>query len=251
MTQWLAGERDDSAQVRLFCFAHAGGGPSFFRPWRDALAPEIDVCAVHLPGRESRLRESAIDRMDALLDELVPALRPFADRDVAVFGHSLGAAVGYEFARRLEREHGIVLRCLVVSGRRAPHLPARRDPLHDLPEADFLAGLRTLNGTPPEVLADPTLLELFAPTLRADFAVNETYEHDPDVVLHCPIAAVTGDADPEVDLDEIARWRDVTTGSFSLRVFAGDHFYLKPEPDELLDAVRNDVLAREVAQTLN
>jgi surfactin synthase thioesterase subunit len=250
--RWLAGQVDPDAEVRLFCFPHAGGGGSFFLPWARHLAPDVDVCPVVLPGREGRNREEPFDRLAALLPEVVSALLPYADRDVAVLGHSMGAIVAYEFARRLEQDHGIALRHLFVSGRRAPHLPARRDPLHTLPQSEFLAGLRKLNGTPDEVLGDENLLNLFVPTLRADFAVNETYAPAEGSQLGCPIAALTGDADPEVTLEEIALWREVTTGPFSLRVFRGDHFYLKGEPQEVLAAVRRTLQASPtVAQTLN
>jgi surfactin synthase thioesterase subunit len=54
-SRWVAddgpAEGLDAAR-QLFCFAHAGGGPAFFRQWRAWLAPEIAVRRVLLPGRE-------------------------------------------------------------------------------------------------------------------------------------------------------------------------------------------------------
>lgn len=238
---WLTGEVGTGAQVRLFCFPHAGGGGSFFLPWGPALAPRVAVCPVVLPGREGRIREPAFERMAPLLDALVAALLGYTDQDFAIFGHSMGSVVAYEFARRLEHEHGRRPRCLLVSGRRAPHLPARRAPLHTLPDPNFTEGLRELNGTPNEVLADEGLLRLFLPTLRADFAVNETYTASGGPPLSCPVSALTGTADPEVTIEEMAPWRSVTTSDFRLRVFYGDHFYLKSRPDDVLDAIRQDL----------
>lgn len=239
---WLgasAGESD--AAVRLFCFAHAGGGGGFFQQWRSALLPEIEVCPVILPGREARIRETPVDRIDGLLDPLCAALEPYTDREYALFGHSMGTVLAYEVARRLSDGPGAGPACLFTSGRRAPHLPARHPPLHTLPEAEFVDAVVRLNGTPDEVLQQPGLLKLFLPTLRADFALNETYETWPGPRLACPVSALTGDADPEVDLDEMAGWRETTTGPFTLRVFRGDHFYLKGRPAELLAAVRADL----------
>lgn len=239
--QWLTTGARDDARIRLFCFPHAGGGGSFFLPWSAALAPEIAVCPVVLPGREGRIREPAYQRMAPLLDALTDALLPYTDRDFAIFGHSMGSVVGYEFARRLEHEHGRRARCLLVSGRRAPHLPARRAPLHALPEKDFAEDLRALNGTPPDVLADESLLRLFLPSLRADFAVNETYQPSGGPPLSCPVSALTGSADPEVTVEEMAQWRVTTVADFRLRVFYGDHFYLKSRPDDVLAAIRQDL----------
>ena len=241
-TPWLGGAADSGdAPTRLFCFTHAGGGAAFFHPWRQALLPEIDVCPIILPGREARLRERPYTRIEHVLDPLLDALAPYLDRPFALFGHSMGSVVAYETARRLEAAAGPQPLCLFASGRRAPTLPARREPLHRLQGDAFLAAVSTLNGVPEQVLRQPEVFTLFLPALRADFELNEVYTPLPGPRLHCPVSALTGDADPEVDLDEMAAWRAVTAGGFTLRVFRGDHFYLKGAPADLLAALRADL----------
>jgi surfactin synthase thioesterase subunit len=240
--RWLGrSARATRARIRLFCFAHAGGGAAFFRSWRAALSPDVEVCPVTLPGRESRLGEPAATRIDQVVGPVTEALLPFTDRPYAVFGHSMGSVVGYEVARRLQARAAREPLCLFVSGRRAPHLPARRPALHALPDRGLLDALAQLNGTPEDVLRHDDLVWLFLPTLRADFTLNETYAPLPGGTLRCPVSGLTGDADPQVDLDEMAGWRAVTSGTFTVRVFRGDHFYLKHAPDEVIGAVRDDL----------
>lgn len=239
----MAGPADDQAAdagIRLFCFPHAGGGPSFFRAWRQALAPDIDVRPVLLPGRESRLRELPYRRVEQLIDPLCSALLPYLDRPYALFGHSMGSIVAYEAARRLARRTGRVPFRLLVSGRRAPELPSRRRSFSALPEKDFLTALATLNGTPPEVLGQPQLVQLLLPALRADFELNETYQPLPGPMLDCPLTACMGLDDPEVDPVELLAWRAVTTADFTLRIFGGDHFYLRDGRPDVLSALRLD-----------
>ncbi len=241
-TSWLspsAGKGD--AAVRMFCFAHAGGGGGFFQPWRAAFEPDVEVCPVILPGREARVRETAHKRVEDVLDPVCAALRGLTDRPYVLFGHSMGSILAYEVARRLEAEPGRRPSCLFVSGRRAPQLPPQREPLHHLPEAEFLTAMTMLNGTPAQVLAQDDLVQLFLPTLRADFELNETYTPSPGGALTCPVSALVGDADPEVELDEMAAWRETSDGGFTLRVFRGDHFYLKGRPDEVLAAIGADI----------
>ena len=56
-----------NAKLRLFCFPYAGGGASIYRGWPDELPHEIEVCAVQLPGRETRMHEQPFEHV------LVPA----------------------------------------------------------------------------------------------------------------------------------------------------------------------------------
>jgi surfactin synthase thioesterase subunit len=244
--RWVGGNDNDwstDASVRLFCFPHAGGGAMFFRPWRPALAPDIDVRAVQLPGREARIDEPPYRRMDQLLDPLCTALEPYLDRPYALFGHSMGSVVAYEVARRLSADFGHSPVCLVVSGRRAPGLPSDRRLLSGLPDDDFVAEVGRFNGMPPEVLREPDLVSMLLPALRADFELAEAYRPLPGQRLSCRIAAYMGTADREVDHAGLLAWRDETDGEFSIRDFSGDHFYLKGDLPNVLRAVRQDLRA--------
>ncbi|MFE0417500.1 thioesterase II family protein [Streptomyces tendae] len=232
---------ETGAPVRMFCFAHAGGGRGFFAPWRAALLPDVEVCPVVLPGRETRLRERPLTRVEDVVDRVCEVLPDHLDRPFALFGHSMGSVLAHETARAL---HGAGLGTplgLFVSGRRAPHLPARRPPLHLLAEDAFVTEVARLGGTPHNILREPGLLRLFLPTLRADFELNETYRPLPGADLPCPVSAFVGADDPEAAPEELAGWRETTTHGFSLRVFHGDHFYLKGTPEELFAALRADL----------
>jgi surfactin synthase thioesterase subunit len=235
------------AELRLFCLPHAGGGGAFFHPWRAALAPGIEVRPVVLPGRESRIRELPYVTMEQAIGPLAELIGPQLDRPYALFGHSLGAAVCYELARRFAALGLPAPVRLFVSARRAPHLPARRASYARLDDAAFLAEVARLNGTPSDVLQQPELVRLFLPTLRADFELNDTYTPLPAPRLDCPISAFVGRDDPEADTDELAAWAQVTSGAFRFREFDGDHFYLKDQAAGLLDEIRADLALRPSA----
>lgn len=236
------GRAEDSGAARqLFCFPHAGGGPSFFRPWCARLQPEIAVRRVLLPGRESRLEEPPFRHIADLVEPLCAALEPYLDQPYALFGHSMGAVVAYEVARRLSGADTVSPSCLIVSGRRAPGLAGNRRRLSALSDDEFLAEVARLNGIPPEVLSEPELLSMLLPALRADFELAETYRPLPGSRLDCPVISYLSTSDPETDYDGVLSWREMTSGEFTMRVFRGDHFYLKGGRPDVLSAVREDL----------
>jgi len=92
-----------------------------------------------------------------------------------------------------------------------------------------------------EVLENVELMELLLPILRADFAVCETYVYEADDPLDCPISAFGGLQDEYVSRESLGAWREQTSGSFSLRMFPGDHFYLNTERPLLLRALAQEL----------
>jgi acyl transferase domain-containing protein/surfactin synthase thioesterase subunit len=224
-------------QLRLFCFPYAGAGASVFRTWSKDLPSTIEVCPVQLPGRETRLEEAAMTRLSSLVRALAQHLLPHLDVPFAFFGHSLGALISFELARELRRQNAPCPMQLFVSGCRAPQLPDRDLPIHRLPEPKFLAELRRLNGTPEAILQNSELMQRLLPTLRADFALLETYVYTNEPPLNCPIATFGGTQDPRVSREDLAAWRDQTQQSFTLQLLPGDHFFLLQNRQLLLQAI--------------
>lgn len=53
--------------LSLVCFSPAGSGGTMFLSWQEELPDEVEVLAVELPGRSSRLREPPISDMAQLM----------------------------------------------------------------------------------------------------------------------------------------------------------------------------------------
>ncbi len=214
------------ARIRLFCFPYAGGSASVFRSWADEAPAEIELCAVQLPGRERRWREPRFTSLSDLIEPLALGVHPFLNIPFAFFGHSMGALISFELARRLRLKNAAQPLHLFVSGRRAPQLSDPKPPIHALPDAEFIDSLRSLNGTPEEILQNQDALPVFLPILRADFAINETYTYHIEEPLDCPIWAFGGTEDKEAGQDALEPWDAQTDVQFAIRMFPGDHFFL-------------------------
>lgn len=212
-----------------------------FRDWSHGLPADIEVCPVQLPGRGTRLMEPAFSRLPLLIDALAEALLPLLDKPFALFGHSFGSLVSFELARHLQSsQQGRPVRLFVSAGP-APQLPHRGSPIHDSPEKDFSAELRRLNGTPPELLNHKELMDIVLPSLRADFALYESYRYSSGPPLNCPISTYGGLSDQQVNHSDLEAWREQTSVSFSIRMFPGDHFFLKTTRPLLLRALSQEL----------
>jgi medium-chain acyl-[acyl-carrier-protein] hydrolase len=227
---------DPAARIRLFCLPHTGAGAATYRTWAGRLPRHVELIAVRLPGREVRYREAPYTSAAELVPAMLAGLARWLDRPHAWFGHSLGALLAFEAARRLATAGHPPL-ALLVSGRVAPHLTPRQPPVHAAPTPAVLDRLRELAGTPEEVLADPHALAALLPTLRADFAVAETYTYHPGPPLPCPVAVFGGDRDPLADPAELDAWRAHTAAGCQVRLYPGDHFYLHRGGQPLIPAI--------------
>ena len=220
-----------NASARLVCLPHAGGSAPFFLPVSAALSPRVDVVAMQYPGRQDRRAEKPIGNMTELADRIYEVLRGQPELPVTIFGHSLGAIVGFEVARRLEAAGNDPVR-LFASGRRGPS--TRRDEtVHLRDDAGILTEVRRLNGTASALLSDDELMRAALPALRADYQVAETYRCPSDVTVDFPITVLTGDADPKTTPVEAKAWAAHTMGAFDVHVFRGGHFFLTDHVDAI------------------
>ena len=228
--------RPDAA-VRLFCFPHAGGAAASYVSWSRALENQsIEVVAAQLPGRSGAAGDAPSDDLDLIVDTFADAIAPMIDRPHAFFGHSLGALVAFELARRLRDRRAAAPIHLFVSGAFAPQLPADSAPLRFIEgETAFLEAVAAkYGGVPRIVLEQADLRASVVPALRADLALTETYTYRSAPPLSCPISAYAGAADPVVTPERLAQWREQTCAEFSCRLFDGHHFYLNRARDTLL-----------------
>lgn len=224
------------ARGRLVCFPHAGGSATYYFPVARALSPATDVLAIQYPGRQDRRTEPCVEDIEKLADHLVEELRPWGDVPLTFFGHSMGATVAFEVARRLEAA-GTPPLTLFASGRRAPSR-VREETVHLADDDRLIDDITRLSGTDSAVLGDPEILRMILPAIRSDYKAAETYRFRPGPPLGSEVVALVGDDDPQVTVEEAGAWREHTTGPFELKVFPGGHFFLDAHVPAVLDLIR-------------
>lgn len=262
------------ATLRLLCIPFAGAGASAFRGWAEGLPPHVEPFAVQLPGREDRMREAAATRWAPVFASLCAQVRGLHAQPTAIFGHSLGAVLGLDLARWMERSGAPPVH-LFVSARAAPgsHGAApvawsMRDAAESMrdaagstreaagskpgaagptqaatgpgDDAALLSALERRFGALPASLSHPEIRESVLPVLRADLALladhpgNGSPSPPP---LQCPVTVFHGTRDPSTDAGSLAGWRRETSGAFDCLAFDGGHYFLDTHRAELLQAI--------------
>ncbi|MEV0296852.1 alpha/beta fold hydrolase [Nocardia sp. NPDC050710] len=235
-TDWLRVLRSDPApRHQLVCFPPGGGSVNAYQEMAGRLGTGAAVLGVQYPGRQDRIGEPAIPDLEELADRIaVELLRQRPITGLSLFGHSMGATLAFETARRLEGA-GQPVGSLFVSGRPAPTFE-ESGRLHLGSDDDLIAELERLANDPAPIgvlRAEPAVAELVLPALRSDYQAVETYRYRPGDPLSCDLAVLFGTDDPTVDHARATEWEPHTTGAYTVAPFPGGHFYL----DERVDGV--------------
>ena len=228
----------DRGGLPLFCLPHAGGGASAYRAWLGKV-PGVDVLPVQPPGREGRLRDTPHERMTSLVGELASVITEVAGaRPYAVYGHSLGALVAFETLREIRRRSGEQPVRLFVSGCVAPHCTYDDGPpVVGMSQPELVQMLRQLGGTPDWLLADPEVLQMILPAVRADFSVKETYSYVTAAPLDVPVTVLASTADARAPFEYQQKWRELTSADFETHTLTGGHFAVFERADLTLGYV--------------
>jgi surfactin synthase thioesterase subunit len=227
--------------MRLFCLPHAGGTSMVFKPWPESLGPDVELVALDIAGRGTRLHEPGPESFAAAADELarIVAERSVGD-DFALYGHSMGALLAYEIAHRLAERGSLSPVMLFAAACRPPGYRRPGPMLHSFPDAAFLGALAAFGGVPVEILRDRELIEFYARLVRDDYRLYE--EHAAVVTprpLECPISVVLGTEDPIAPAAAADGWRKATAKPLSVLTLEGaGHFF-----DDRLEEVGKHVAA--------
>lgn len=228
------------APVTLFLFPYAGGNGNIFRPWLSQLPAWIRPVPVSLPGRGARYSEPPVTTWSEAITDIHQQVSGHILGQYAIFGHSLGAILGYEIAKSLMRSGYSSPLWFCASGCAAPACKEWDDHWLNCPDEEFIERLRELSGTPPELLESEELLKLILPVLRADFHLSGTYQFTAQPRLHCPVHVLRGTGDDEVNEKEgsLDKWSEITVSpDFSSTTIKGGHFFLRTSQDAVIHDV--------------
>lgn len=217
----------------MVCFPHAGGNPAAFMHWSARLPENVELIAVQYPGRGGHVARPPHRDLGVLVDELANVAATLLDRPTVILGHSLGAVVAYEFARRFRDQPN--LRHLFVSGCLAPVYwpPPEGKRLGQLSAEAFAVALRERGAFPQAVFEHDSLREYVVAVAKADYEMIASYGYVKREPLGVPITALAGQDDGEAPLDGMDAWADESKYPVSFLTFPGEHLFVYDHVDAI------------------
>lgn len=232
-----------SPTLRLYCFTYAGGSAAVYLPWHRHLPDGVELCAVQLPGRGTRIREPLMRDFQQLLRDLLQVFSQESSVPLVFFGHSLGAIVAFELARLARLHHLPQPRHLIVSGCEAPQFRSTPKNLHLLDDNQLIAALTGYEGTPRELMENSELMALALPIVRADFSLVADYTYRTAPKLDMPVTVFEGLDDHEIDREHVHEWSRETTAACELQWFPGGHFFINSAGASVIASLKRALAA--------
>ncbi len=235
--------------MRLYCLPYAGGLANVYLQWQQYLDPNIELYPIELAGRGKRWKEPTYNSLlDAADDVFTVICNSIEDKPYAVWGHSMGTLIAYELSHVIKRSCERDPEHLLLSGCSPPHIGNTSKKLHQLGDEDFLREVLALGGTTPGIFENKGLTEIIIPILKSDYKNIESYEYKPaEDNLNCDISIFFGLEDMLVKPVNATAWAQYTNGTCNLHGFAGGHFFIHEEMEDVV-AIINSILTQKLVK---
>ena len=241
MNKWINHIVDHKeSRINLFCFPHAGASSAFFAKWGSYFTEQINLRTIQYPMRDLRYQEPMPVSIQEMAQNLAMEGAELFCEPFAFLGHCAGGIIAYETAAALKRYFNIEPAYLVISSAISPgttHLVSTAA----MSDEEFC---RHYSVTEDMFGGNEDLMRFFLPIMRADYELCERYESGIAERLECPIFAVCGAQDPQIErIEDVEDWQNYTDGPFELCLTKGDHFYFQNDPGAICRKIEEKLLA--------
>ena len=229
-------------KANLLCFPHAGGSKFSYNRFTGVAPGDINVVPIELPGRGARIHEELILDTDRVVNDVYQQIEATINSDVpyAIYGHSMGALVGYLVTKHITRKNMPLPLHLFFSGAKPPFTIEDEPQVHLFKRDELVDQLRRLGGIPDRILNNDKLIQFLEPIVRADFRVIKTYQHKVTFPFDLPMTIIIGTRE-NINKEQALLWQRETIQKISLKFLEGDHFFIFEHAKEIMRMVDQGV----------
>jgi len=204
--------------MKLICLHCAGGSSNLFRKWK---FKGIEIIPIDLPGRGKNI---CLPMINTFIEA-----KTFVENEIskeisnnerwAIFGHSMGAYIAYEITKDVINKPDL----LILSG---INLFEKSGTLSILENDDYelINNLGYIGGIPQNMIDNKYFVEWFAPLIRCDLEVVNTYVYSENTkVVNIPTIVINSSDDALIDSEDSEKWKRYFE-VFDYKLIQGDHF---------------------------
>lgn len=222
----------------IIAFPFAGGDKYSFNFLKPFLKEKgITFKVLEYSGRNSRAKELFCDNMDELIEDLLPKVLKLIDGEDTfyIYGHSMGALVGYLICKKLAFLNVKMPRKLIVSGRKPPSTIWPDMKVSVLPSEEFWNTLFSLGGVSKKLKNENELKFFFEPIIRSDFRIVESYIHNSNTTpIPVPVDVLYGSEESNNNGLDFLNWQLISSEQVNFEKYPGGHFFIYNYPKEIL-----------------
>ncbi|WPS88766.1 alpha/beta fold hydrolase [Brevibacillus halotolerans] len=233
-----------STKMKLFCIPYAGGSASVYTSWKKAFLPNIELIPIELAGKGSRFNQPLYENIEQAVSDILSFLQSKLDSSpYALFGHSMGALLVFEVLHALKEQNAPMPITTFFSGKNPPHIAPTTN-RHKLEGKAFWEEVRSMGGTPAELMTSTELMDIFTPILKRDFKLVETYAPNLNrELITTPVTVLYGTKDDTVSVDKMTEWSRHTSEAISFATFDGGHFFIQEHEQAVINLVNQTLLS--------
>ncbi|EMY6536364.1 thioesterase [Salmonella enterica] len=228
--------------IQLFCFPYAGASASIFKSWQSFLPSHIEVVGIQYPGHGSRISEKPYSSSNDIVNEMLNNIFNFQKKPFALFGHSMGAMIAFDLAKRIVTSLKQKPIHLFISGLAPPQLRKINNFNKTRTNNELINLMEQLGGTHSEILSNKELMGLILPALRSDFQIADNWFVEDVFDLSIPLTILGGDADNEVPEESLTYWSAYTTKKTTIKIYSGDHFFINTNKYQILNDISTQLI---------
>jgi len=230
---------NEEEKAIVIALPFAGGSQFSYKVLERNVSFPFEWYSVEIPGRGTRINEITIPDILSVCEDIYQQILPIVrNYSFMFFGHGMGALLGYELTRMLTENDEPVPLCLFFTGQPGPSI--KRTQCISRSDRDvFWKEVRKLGGLSDELFNDRELIDLFEPTIRADYRALEQYSYTPlEEPFEIPIFLRSGSEDV-TDWPKMEAWQEETAYPLNYQVYQGNHFFIFSHIHELLEDIED------------
>lgn len=226
--------------IHLICLPFAGGNINSYKGFQKHFSNQYTIITIELPGRGTRIKETLLTDINEIANDVFSQVYKYLHKPYAIYGHSMGALVGYELCKKIQNENLALPLHLFVSGKSGPSAHLNYEKLHRLPTQEFWIEIKEMGGVPQVILNEPELMNYFEPILKADLKAVEEYSYGNTAMFTFPITAFIGNEENISD-ENANLWQKETLHPLNFYKFKGNHFFIFNHYPQLAEVIMSKI----------